>query len=303
MTMQTSMIFRAVNEQARNLSRTVLTVLLALILLMAIQAPAVVNAEGLPYSIGTGFEFASGTYGTDTRSLSIYVPLTIGFYPGRFDVSVEIPYVYQSNGSGIFGMFPGAQGNKTMMRSVAMGMGGTTGGGATGGGPATSSIMQSEHGLGDVTAKVGYVLVKDEGNIPQIRPNILVKFPTASKEKSLGTGEYDESVAVEISKWFDKCNVFVESGYTFQGKSELLSLRNFWSYSGGIAYQLSETFRPLIYFKGESAPSDTSSDLEEVRLKLKFQPTTHTGFEIYLAKGFTTNSPDYGTGLALNFDF
>ena len=139
--------------------------------------------------------------------------------------------------------------------------------------------------------------------MPQIRPTAFVKFPTADKNKSLGTGEFDEGVAVEISKWFGNWNPFAEAGYTVQGKSAQLALRNYMAYNAGVGYQVAESFRPILLIKGATSPADGASSLLEVRLKLKYQATNHTGIEGYVAKGITTNSPDYGTGLSVYYDF
>jgi hypothetical protein len=139
--------------------------------------------------------------------------------------------------------------------------------------------------------------------MPQIRPMAFVKFPTADKNASLGTGEFDEGFAVEVSKWFGKWNPFVEAGYTVQGKSAQLALKNYVTYNSGVGYQMAENFRPMLLIKGASSPAEGASSLLEVRLKLKYQATNHTGIEGYLAKGITTNSPEYGTGLAVYYDF
>lgn len=291
-----------------HLFKTMLSVCSLIAIAMA-TSPSFAQAEALPYSIGLGFEFASGTYGTSTRTESVYAPLTVAFFPSdRINLSVEIPFVYQSNGNVNTGVFSGTQGGKTMMLPVA-GMGGmggtsTTGMGTTGTGAASSgNAQQSQYGLGDIMAKAGYVLVVEGDLMPQVRPNAFVKFPTGDRDKALGTGEFDEGFAVEVSKWLNKWNTFAEAGYTLQGKSSQLPLRNFLAYNAGLAYQLTDNFRPIIYIKGATPPADNSSSLMEVRTKLKYQATLHTGFEAYLAKGITSNSPDYGTGLAVFYDF
>lgn len=71
----------------------------------------------------------------------------------------------------------------------------------------------------------------------------------------------------------------------------------------GIGYQVAENFRPILLIKGTTPPADGTSNLLEVRLRLKYQATNHTGIEGYVAKGITTNSPDYGTGLSVSYDF
>jgi len=265
--------------------------------------PCHAHAEEYTYSVGQGFEFSSGKYGTNARTDSIYAPLTVIACPtNRLGFSLEIPFVYQSNGNVITGIGRGGmQGSKTTMLPAA-GMSGMSGSGG-GMSPSSASTTQSESGLGDIILKVGYTLLPEKDSMPQIRPTAFIKFPTADNNKSLGTGEFDEGFAVEISKWFGNWNPFVEAGYTVQGKSAQLSLRNYMAYNAGVGYQVADNFRPLLLIKGTTPPADGASSLLEVRLKLKYQASKHTGIDGYVAKGITTNSPDYGTGLSVYYDF
>jgi hypothetical protein len=265
--------------------------------------PHLVRAEQFPYSISQGFEFSSGKYGTATRTDTIFAPLTITASPtDRLGLSLEIPFVYQSNGNVVSSIARGGmQGSKTTMLQ-AVGMGGMSASGS-GTSPSSANTNQPESGLGDITLRVGYIMVAEKDSLPQIRPMAFVKFPTADKNRSLGTGEFDEGLSVEFSKWFGDWNPFAEAGYTVQGKSAQLSLRNYMAYNAGMGYQATENLRPILLIKGTTPPADGASSLLEVRLKLKFQATKQTGIEGYVSKGITTNSPDYGTGLSVYFDF
>ena len=264
---------------------------------------SLVQAAEDQYSIGQGFEFSSGKYGTNTRTDSIFAPFTIMASPTvRLGLLLEIPFVYQSNGNVVSSVARGGmQGNKTAMLPV-VGMGGMSGSGS-GMSSSSAGTNQSESGLGDITLRVGYVLVPEKESIPQIRPTAFVKFPTADKNKSLGTGEFDGGFAVAISKWLGNWNPFAEAGYTVQGRSAQLALRNYMAYNAGVGYQFAESFHPILLLKGTTPPADGASSLLEVRLKLKYQATNHTGIDGYVSKGITTNSPDYGTGLAVYYDF
>lgn len=272
-------------------------------LITALVVPHHVLAEDYAYSVSQGFEFSSGKYGTNIRTDTIYAPLTFMVSPtNRLGLSLEIPFVYQSNSNVVSSIARGGmQGGKTTMLST-VGMSGMSGSG-DGMSPVSGSTNQSESGLGDITLKIGYILFPEKDSIPQIRPTAFVKFPTADKNKSLGTGEFDEGFAVEMSKWFGNWNPFAETGYVVQGKSAQLSLKNYMAYNAGVGYQVAENFRPILLIKGTTPPADGASSLLEVRMRLKYQATNHTGIDGYVAKGITTNSPDYGTGLSVYYDF
>jgi hypothetical protein len=287
-----------------NLKNTIRIIVGCLLgLLTALVVPYHVQAEEYMYSISQGFEFSSGKYGTNTRTDTVFAPLTVMASPtNRLGLSLEIPFVYQSNGNVVSSIARGGmQGSKTTMLS-AVGMTGMSGSGS-GMSSSSASADQSESGLGDITLKVGYILFPEKDSMPQIRPMAFVKFPTADKNKSLGTGEFDEGFAVEISKWLGNWNPFAEAGYTVQGKSAQLALKNYMTYNAGVGYQVADNFRPILLIKGTTSPADGASSLLEVRLKLKYQVTKQSGIDGYIAKGITTNSPDFGTGLSVFYDF
>ncbi|HJV67160.1 MAG TPA: transporter [Geomonas sp.] len=271
---------------------------------LALTFPALAHAESPLATVGLGFEFASGSYGTGNRTDSVYAPLTVAFYPvERVGFSLEIPFLYQSSSAVNTGLFTGA-GSATMhgMRQLSMmGSGMTTG--TTSPSSTAGSGGSAESGLGDIIAKGGYVLVPEGEYKPKIRPYLQVKFPTGDQNKALGTGTFSESLFVEISKELGNWYTFAESGYTWQGSSSRIALENYLSYQAGLGYGISDSFLPMVMVKGSSAPVAGSSPLLEVRLKLKYQVTPHIGLEAYAAKGITTNSPDYGSGLAVFRDF
>jgi len=281
-------------------------------LLLSAWAPA----AAAPYAVGFGVEFASGKYGTGISSESYYMPLTIAFYPtGQLDFTLEVPYIYRSGSA----VFRGPQGQMMPVPPTlagAMAGAGTTGGSGMGGGgmgpgrgggsmnhatPGGSDNSQS--GRGDITAKAGYILFSAGEFRPQIRPNIFVKFPTADEDKGLGTGELDGGFALEISHRRGDWYSFAEVGYTIQGKTPALPLKDYFFYSAGLGYQVTDKFRPLLEIKGFTAPTEGASELLEARLRLKYQATKHAGMEVYIARGLTTASPDYGTGLAIFYDY
>jgi hypothetical protein len=274
------------------------------VLLAILVLPAGSYAEEPFLSVGLGFEYATGKYGTDFTTDSIYVPLTVALYPTkRLDFSVEIPYVYQSSSAVVAGMFRGAQmqamTSTTAMtvKALAMGPGMTSAN--------IANVNDSQSGLGDITVKAGYILVtEDEKNYtPNLRPFVFVKFPTADKNKFLGTGEFDGGGGVEMTKWFADWYTFGEAAYRFQGKSSVIDVKNYLAYTIGAGYQVTDKFRPMFMLKGATPPAEESSALLEARLKLKYQVTKTAGIDGYVSKGITTSSPDYGVGVAAFLDF
>lgn len=282
-------------------SRFILGALLAGCTLLS---PGRAKAAGPTLSAGLGFEVATGSYGTGTRTDSIYAPFTAAMSTERMGFSLEIPYVYQSSSSVNTGLFAGPGGQ--MMAAAKKATPAMTGS-AMGNGPTSTATAGNQHrsqsGLGDIIAKGAYILVPGGNAMPRVTPYVQVKFPTGDADSALGTGTFSEGGFLELSKQMGSWYSFAEAGYVFQGKSAVLPLKNYFSYDAGLGHTIGEKFLPMAIIKGSTAPVAGSSDLLEVRMKLKFQATTHAGCEGYLAKGITTNSPDYGGGLAVFYDF
>jgi hypothetical protein len=182
---------------------------------------------------------------------------------------------------------------------------GAPGSGAGMGGSGTTTnrdTSRAQSGLGDITLRAGYVLMAEGDAMPQIRPNLAIKAPTADKDRGLGTGKFDEGLAVEFSKWFGDWQAAIEPGYTIQGKADGLSLKNYFSCNGGIGYQLTEKLMPALIIKSSSPLVAGGTALVEGRLKLSYQATQKVGIEFYAAKGITSSTPDYSTGLTVFYD-
>lgn len=295
--------------------RLSLVVMTSALLLM----PAWAYAKDTLLSTGLGFEYLTGTYGTGVRTDTILTPVTIGVYPTRrLAFTLEIPYVYQSSSAVVSGVFQGTptgNGTTTSPMSGAVVAASSakaptkepTPPNSSGSTPFPSttaaSVHNSQSGIGDLIARAGYTLVEEGQVMPQVRPILYIKFPTADKDKALGTGEFAEGLLVELSKWVEEWYSFVEVGYIIQNKSSVYPLKNYLSYTGGIGYKLTERLIPVFLFKGETAPVEGSTSFLEAGLKLKYFVTEKIGIDGYAAKGITTNSADYDIGIAAYYSF
>ena len=277
--------------------------------LIALLFPGALQAAPTTYSASLGFEYATGKYGTGIRTDSVYAPVTLSVFPSdRLDFSVEVPYVYQSTSSVVAREFMGMrQATTTGTTTAAAAMTGPGAGMGTGPGPRTNASAanadSAESGLGDVILRAGYILFQEGDLLPSVRPNFALKLPTADENKFLGTGAFDESFGLELAKWFGEWLTDVEGGYTFQGHSSVTDVKDYFYYTAGVGYQLTDRLRPMLILKGSTPPVEGAVGKLETRLRLKWQFAEHAGLDGYLAKGLTDSSPDYGTGLAVYYDF
>ena len=277
-----------------------------------VSAASGTQEKPLTAAISLGLEYASGNYGTDSRIQSYYLPLIATWSPSeRFDFGVELPFVYQSSSNVTTSLYTVSQGSATTSSVVSSaagaaakgGPGGTSGGAQQGGSGSSGTVSSDVAGLGDIILRMGVIALKERTVLPQVRPNLAVKCPTADTSLGLGTGEFDFSAGLELTKWIEDLHLTSEGVFTYQGRAPGFDLKNFFSYTAGVGYQVTDYFEPMLVVKGATPPSSYSSDLLEVRLRTVWMLNSRTSLDLYASKGFTDNSPDYGGGITIGYSF
>jgi len=289
-----------------------------LLLALALSAPfpalAASGTQEKPQtaSISLGAEYASGKYGTDSRIQSYYLPLIATWSPSElFDFGVELPFIYQSSSNVTTSLYTVSQGTATTSSAVNSavspaakgGPGGTSGGAQQGGNGSSGSVSSDVAGLGDIILRLGVIALQESSVLPQVRPNIAVKCPTADTSLGLGTGEFDLSAGLELTKWIGDLHFSGEGVFTYQGRAPGFDLKNYFSFTAGIGYQVTDYFEPMVMMKGATPPSSYSSELLEMRLRTVWMLSSTTTLDLYASKGFTDNSPDYGGGITIGYSF
>jgi hypothetical protein len=258
---------------------------IALILLTAVPA----SADDFLWLVSTSFNYSSGDYGTGKDTTLIYVPLTLGVRPiERFTVSLTIPYIRQST------------------QTVVV----------TGGGVAVrrdkeaqlktsrSSVTKTEDGLGDLLLKGEYVVLQERTFMPETSGYLKIKFPTADEDRGLGTGKFDETVGVNLSKaLIERLYGYLGLGYTFIGSPSGTQLHDSFGWSVGTAYAVTTPFSVFGFLDGATAISPGKDGPLEGRVGAEYKLTKAMKVTGSVTKGFSNGSPDWGISAGLAFRF
>lgn len=285
------------------------TVALVLAMISATPAWSVSSVPDKPQnaSISLGAEFASGTYGTDATTRSVYMPLIATWSPNdRFDFGIEIPFLYQSSSNVTTSLFSTSQNTAAAQTTLRGGPGGNRTAilqQQTGTSAATGTAQSDVSGLGDIILRAGYVLLVEKSPLPQLRMSLFVKTPTAAASDGLGTGKFDYGGGLDLTQWFGDLHLTGEIQYTWQGKVSSFDLKNYFSYTAGVGYQLLESLEPMLLVKGATAPSGYSDNLLEARGRLIWSASDTTQLDLYGSRGFSDSSPEYGGGIAVIYSF
>ena len=256
----------------------------ALLLLGAVPA----LAEDEPrVSLSTSVNYSVGDYGTGKDTTIVYVPFTLGVRPlDRFWLSLTVPFIYQDTQNVVI-TGGGVASRKGQKGKLAQ--------------PARST---TEDGLGDVLFKASVVLVEERDLIPEITPYLKIKFPTADVDRGLGTGEFDETLGVDVSKrLIEALFGYLTLSYTFIGDPPGTDFHNSFGWSVGAAYAVLPPLSVFAFVEGATAIARGQADPVEVRVGAEYKLTKVLKLTGAVTRGLTDGAADWGVsaGLALRF--
>lgn len=247
---------------------------LALVVLVATCARAAEPiATGLEVTLGT--HYSTGDYGTSSATDILYAPLLVRGELDRWTLEVTIPYLWIRSGGGI------VQGPNGPIA-------------------ATSGV---EDGLGDILARGSYTLPPLTAWSPWVELAGLVKFPSASRARGLGTGEFDYGIESTLTWTLDRLSPFATIGYRFLGSSPEVPLRDVVTASGGAQYRVLDDCYAGLLVDWRQAASSTSGERLELVPFATYRWRPHWTVNGYATAGLADGSPDAGAGLSLGYTF
>jgi hypothetical protein len=236
-----------------------------------IDAPAAPIHRRLKASLG--YHFSTGNYGTSDTTEIAYIPLVTKAEWDRWTLELSVPYIRVSGGSTVV--------------SGPVGPVQTSGG--------------DEEGLGDIVARGAYTVPSRAEWMPWIDLIGRVKFPTASRSKGLGTGEFDGGIEAELVWVLGAFVPFVSGGYRFLGSSEAVPLHDVWLASAGGMYPVLDALRAGLYLDYQEAATSTSGTRLDLVPFVSWTVDRHWSVDTYVSAGLASGSPDVGVGLALGY--
>jgi hypothetical protein len=259
-------------------------VAVALVLLGAVPA----LAEDEPrWSFSNSVNYSVGDYGTGKDTSLVYIPFTLGVTPlDRLWLTLTVPYIHQTT------------------QNVVITGGGVAARNGASGKLARPARSTTESGLGDALLKGSYVLVQEQDVIPEIALYLKIKFPTADEDRGLGTGEFDETVGVDLSKrLIEKLFGYLTLSYTFIGDPPGTDFRNSFGWSIGAAYAVMPPLSLFGFLEGSTAVARGQADPVELRVGVEFKLTKALKVTGSVTRGLTDGAADWGVsaGLALRF--
>jgi hypothetical protein len=291
--------------------RTTVRALFALALALALagaaaaedepKPPAPSTAAAVSLEVSLAGEYTEGKYGTRHTTEILRVPLTVDwFVTDRLDFSLTVPYLWE-HGQSILALLGGRGGRA--QNGIGLPPRGRR--------QALFGRSHTEEGLGDVLLDGTFVLLEEKSLLPEVATLGEVKFPTADSNKGLGTGEFDETVGLDLTKGMgESWTTYVDLSYTFVGSPPGTRVDDFFGWSVGLGYAVTRALRftgyvdgstatvrnPLVEHRLEKAPRD-------VRLRVEYTPTKLVRLRLEGLYGLSSGTPAFGAiaGVTLRF--
>jgi len=241
-------------------------------------------ADAGEFSLGAGFNYSSGDYGTATTTEIVSVPIIARYDRAPWIFKLTVPYLRVSGGTSVV---PG-------VGSVTSSNPKRRGGGA---GEATAS------GLGDIVASATYNSFYNSAMKFGVDVTGRVKLGTADRDQGLGTGENDYGVQVDAYKTYDRVTYFGGIGYTELGSSPYIQLNSVLNATAGASYKLDERNSAGLSVDTRERSSPSGHPQRELTAFWTQRIDHAWKAQAYVLKGFSDGSPDWGVGVSVAHAF
>jgi len=227
------------------------------------------------YTLSVGVEHTSGTYGADIETSMQQFPFTLGYTDKNYAWSITVPYVRISGSEDV-----------TFSSSSKSPMFSTT---------TTSSVKHTDSGLGDITLSGTYQLYAETKTRPWLALTGKIKLGTADETKRLGTGENDYLLQLEVAKKA----VHAFAGYKIIGDTSTVNFDNVMFGAVGVTIPINKDWTSVAEFYTEQASVSGIDNIQEINLSFSKTLKDKKKLNLYIIKGLTDSSHDWGAGVSL----
>lgn len=236
----------------------------------------------LPFSLSLGTLYASGDFGTDTRTTIWSSALSARYRAGDLRLSASLPWMrIRSNGV----LFTGIDSTPILVATDAQ------------------ASRRTNSGLGDLTLGAAYTLAP-AGSDVEVELSGRVKLDTATRSSRLSSGERDYALGVQVTKALGRFAPFVSATYRILGDTPVYRLDDGFAGSAGTSMMVGEETYLLASYHYAARATRLVDDSHElfagVSGRLKNTPLRLTGFA---TAGLSNGAPGTSAGLSLSSSF
>ncbi len=245
------------------------------------RTPQQDNGSDTSVSLLAGADYISGEI--DDQDYETYAASAgLAVRSGRFSLTASVPYVSTTTPEDLIVGNGGVLGLPLLAR------------------PTTERREVTRDGIGDVVVQAGYSAPTGSVNA-FIAGN--VKVPIASREKALGTGEFDYGVTGQVSRQFGRAIPFASASYTVIGEPEGFDVRNTLTGSVGTQVLVSDASSVTLSYAYEESASAAIANQQSVGLGVESNLSSSVRLGLDARAGVSRDAPDARLGLRIGFGF
>ena len=229
------------------------------------------------FRITSGFDFSSGKYGAADATDVLYAPVTLQAVKGPWTLKADVSWIRVSGPALLLD------------------------GSAVGRGPVRASGSAS--GPGDINLYARYSLESLYDKNLFIDLTGRVKIPTADFKEGLGTGEWDQSVQIDLASALGDLVPFAAIGYRFTGEPAGYVLRDVLYGTLGVQYSWSQGVSTGVYYDVRQSSIPGAAMPQEGTVYANFKISDRLSLNVYGLLGFSKSSPDAGAGTFLTYQW
>lgn len=231
---------------------------------------------------GAGIDYSSGDYGQNSTSEIIYVPVSLGYETGPLVLNLVVPYLSVAAESGTVSVLEADQDTVVL-------------------GPNQAVRDYREAALGDVLGTVTWMLPARANNTLFLDLRAKIKFPTADRERGLGTGRTDFALELDLTRKTGPLSWLGTIGYRILGKTDELDFNNVWYGTLGAGGQINKRIGTGLLVDFRQAALPNREDPLELTSYLACKLGPHWRLTTYAVAGLSEASPDYALGCQIGF--
>ncbi|HWA85612.1 MAG TPA: hypothetical protein VG710_05270 [Opitutus sp.] len=234
--------------------------------------------------LGTGFDYSSGDYGFNQNTEVFSVPVNLAYEERSWAIRATLPFLT-------------IKGPATIVAGSATESPATGSAGAPG-----RPVSSSQSGLGDLLVSGTYHVNPVPGEL-NFDVTGRLKFPTADKDKGLGTGETDFYAQADLYQSFGAITPFASVGYRFLGSNATYPLKDGLYASAGVSFRTSPTSVIGGALDWRTKIIAGAQDATDALVFLSTNPNDRWNLLGYLLVGFNNAAPNYGLGALATYKF
>jgi hypothetical protein len=256
-----------------------------------LTALAAIPAAGGTISYNGSLQMARGTYIFTVPTQGYFFFNGLTFSSRTFTLSATVPLIYQSTPyvsyTGV-GVLPSG-GTESSAVSQRQGREPVL---------VPEVVESAQYGVGDPVFTAGLTLIKEGRAAPAVQLSAQIKAPLADVDRGFGTGKWDYSAGVGLSKRLGNVFLFADVGYWVLGDLPELELRNAWAYAISVGHAFSGgRYSLMASYAGITEVIEGVEPPSSLGLGLSVRVGSRNSLILNAAFGLSEASPDLSLSL------